>query len=166
MNLGMGGHQSHAMGKDEWLTPPKILRALGEFDLDPCAPINRPWEMAKYHYTIGDNGLHKPWYGRVWMNPPYGPHTRKWLERLAHHGNGIALIFARTETVDFHKYVWDQAHAVLFLRGRLMFHHVDGTPAAHNGGAPSVLVAYGVNNTETLRTCGVNGKFILLKAGE
>jgi len=28
--------------KDEWLTPPYIIKALGEFDLDPCAPINRP----------------------------------------------------------------------------------------------------------------------------
>jgi len=23
---------------DEWLTPPKIIKSLGEFDLDPCSP--------------------------------------------------------------------------------------------------------------------------------
>ena len=34
-------------GKNEWLTPPHILRRLGPFDLDPCAPINRPWEDRK-----------------------------------------------------------------------------------------------------------------------
>lgn len=41
--MSMGGHQSAAMLKDEWLTPPHILRALGPFDLDTCAPVNRPW---------------------------------------------------------------------------------------------------------------------------
>ncbi len=24
--------------KEEWLTPPEIIQALGTFDLDPCAP--------------------------------------------------------------------------------------------------------------------------------
>ena len=42
--------------KDEWLTPPHIIRALGEFDLDPCAPhiSRRPWNTAKRHYTGDD----------------------------------------------------------------------------------------------------------------
>lgn len=31
-------------GKDEWLTPPYIIDSLGVFDLDPCSPINRPWD--------------------------------------------------------------------------------------------------------------------------
>ena len=35
---GVGTHQSAAMKNDEWLTPPHVLRALGPFDLDPCAP--------------------------------------------------------------------------------------------------------------------------------
>ena len=44
-------------GKNEWLTPPHILRRLGPFDLDPCAPINRPWDTAEHHYTIEDDGI-------------------------------------------------------------------------------------------------------------
>lgn len=68
-------------GKDEWLTPPSIIKALGEFDLDPCSPINRPWDTAKEHYTILDNGLLKPWKGRCFVNPPYGKETKKWLQR-------------------------------------------------------------------------------------
>ncbi len=51
---GIGSHQSAKMKKDEWLTPPSILELLGDFDLDPCAPINRPWSMAKNHFTIKD----------------------------------------------------------------------------------------------------------------
>src|SRR5690606_7612872 len=144
------GHQSQRMGKDEWLTPPDLLRELGPFDLDPCAPITRPWPTADHHYTIEDDGLSRPWFGRVWLNPPYGRETGRWLARLADHGNGLALIFARTETEMFFSHVWEQADTVLFLRGRLHFHHVDGIRAPANGGAPSVLIAYGAENARAL----------------
>jgi hypothetical protein len=159
----MGGHHSAAMLKDEWLTPPEILKALGSFDLDPCAPVQRPWEMAKAHYTVRDNGLLQPWHGRVWLNPPYGLHARQWLNRLAGHGNGIALIFARTETDMFFDEVWDRADAALFLRGRLFFHHVTGERSKHNAGAPSVLVAYGERDVDALRASGIPGRLVILE---
>lgn len=153
--MSMGGHQSAAMLKDEWLTPPHILKALGSFDLDPCAPIVRPWDTANCHYTIVDNGLAQEWFGRVWCNPPYGLEAAQWLDRLAQHGNGIALIFARTETRMFFEHVWRRADAVLFIEGRLHFHHVDGSKAAANAGAPSCLVAYGENNVRKLDQSGL-----------
>lgn len=118
--MSMGGHHSHRMGTDEWLTPPEILEALGPFDLDPCAPSTRPWPMAAQHYSKEDDGLLRPWEGRVWLNPPYGLEAERWLRRLAIHGNGIALIFARTETEAFFSQVWERADAILFLRGRLL----------------------------------------------
>lgn len=162
MTVGMGSHQSAAMLNDEWLTPPCIIESLGEFDLDPCAPITRPWDTAKKHYTVIDNGLSQKWEGRVWCNPPYGLEAAKWLNKLAEHGQGIALIFARTETKMFFKEVWPKASAVLFLEGRLYFHYVDGTKAKANSGAPSVLVAYGFEDAEALKTCGLRGKYIAL----
>ncbi|MHC2462105.1 DNA N-6-adenine-methyltransferase [Bradyrhizobium embrapense] len=162
---GMGSHQSAVMLKDEWLTPPEILARLGEFDLDPCSPIVRPWETAKLHYSIVDNGLLKPWLGRVWLNPPYGGPSivGPWMRRMVEHGAGLVLIFARTETELFFETVWDAAHAVLFLSGRLHFHHVDGTRAKANAGAPSVLIAYGEADAKILRDCGIPGKFISLR---
>ena len=165
--MSMGGHQSAAMLKDEWLTPPYIIKALGLFDLDPCAPheSRRPWDMASRHYSAEDDGLNQPWEGRVWCNPPYGLEAAKWLDRLANHGNGIALIFARTETAMFFEHVWGKADAVLFLRGRLHFHHVDGARAAANAGAPSVLVAYGEHNVQALRDSGIDGQLCLLRGG-
>jgi len=158
----MGSHQSHKSLKQEWLTPPEILHALGEFDLDPCAPVDRPWPMARSHYTIADNGLSQPWFGRVWCNPPYGVETGKWLARLAAHGNGLALIFARTETAMFFTHVWGKARALLFLKGRLHFYNNDGSRAPGNAGAPSVLAAYGKNNAAILERCGLAGQFIAL----
>lgn len=59
----------------EWLTPPSIVEKLGPFDLDPCTPVNRPWNTAREHYS--SEGLYRPWKGRVWLNPPYGSHTFK-----------------------------------------------------------------------------------------
>lgn len=160
---GMGGHQSAAMLTDEWLTPPEVIAALGEFDLDPCSPGDRrPWDTAKCHFDIAADGLRQPWDGRVWLNPPYGRETGDWLDRLADHGNGIALIFARTETDMFFRHVWERADAVLFLRGRLHFHHVDGRRAAANAGAPSCLVAYGERNVAALAGCGLAGQLIRL----
>lgn len=154
---GMGSHESSRMLNDEWLTPPEIVRALGPFDLDPCSPINRPWDTAAQHYSVLDDGLKQTWHGRVWMNPPYGRETGKWLERLANHGDGIALIFARTETAMFGQHGWDRADGMLFLAGRLHFHYVDGTRAAASGGAPSVLLAYGERNVQALRDSGLPG---------
>lgn len=149
-----------SVGHDEWLTPPYILEALGPFDLDPCAPVVRPWDMAAWHYTIKDNGLAQRWAGRVWCNPPYGRETGRWLERLARHGNGIALIFARTDTRTFFQHVWPVASGLLFLRGRLTFHNVDGSEALDSAGAPSVLVAFGRSNAEMLASCGLAGAYV------
>lgn len=160
---GMSSHQSARMLKDEWLTPPEILHELGPFDLDPCAPANRPWSMANKHYTVNENGLAQEWFGMVWCNPPYGKEAASWLDRMADHGNGIALIFARTETKMFFDHVWSDAKAILFIEGRLHFHHADGTRAKTNSGAPSVLVAYGWKAAAKLANCNVRGRYINLK---
>ena len=163
MSNGMSSHQSHKMQTDEWLTPPFIINALGPFDLDPCAPhpATRPWTMAYTHYW--ENGLERDWFGRVWCNPPYGSATGHWLKRLADHGQGIALIFARTETRMFFSEVWGKAYALLFIEGRLHFHHINGSKAKANAGAPSVLIAYSGKDAEILKNSIIKGQFVGLK---
>lgn len=153
--MSLSGHQSAAMRSDEWLTPPEILQRLGQFDLDPCSPINRPWPTAGQHYTVEDDGLAQQWAGRVWCNPPFGREAVKWMRRMAEHGNGIALIPARTETAMFFETVWGAADAVLFIQGRPHFHRVDGSRAAFNSGAPICLVAYGLANAGALERSGL-----------
>lgn len=56
--------------------------------------------------------------------------------------------------------VWGRASAVLFLTGRLHFHFPDGSRAAANSGAPSVLVAYGNGDAIRLRDSGLDGVYI------
>lgn len=134
-----------------WLTPPEIIEALGPFDLDPCAaPDPRPWPTAARHITLPDDGLAVEWTGRVWCNPPFGTQTGAWLDRMADHGNGIALAFARTDTAMFHRSVFGKADGVMFLAGRPHFHRQDGTRAKGNSGGPICLIAYGADNARRL----------------
>lgn len=160
---GMTSHQRKKMGKDEWLTPPEILFSLGSFDLDPCTPIDPPWATAARMLTVKDDGLAHPWHGRVWLNPPYNHHTKRWLRRLVEHGTGTALIFARTETQTWHDWVWPHADAIFFFRGRLHFHHRDGSRAEYNGGAPSALIAYGPGDAERLANFNLPGRLVYPK---
>lgn len=162
----IGGHHSARARTDDWLTPPSILIALGDFDLDPCASTGQPWSTARKRYVEADNGLMQPWEGRVWLNPPYGRESAEWLERLALHGNGIALLFARTETKMFFTSVWPKASALLFIRGRLNFYFPNGERALKNAGGPTVLVAYGVRNAHALELSGISGQFIRLANAE
>lgn len=146
----------------EWLTPPELVKMLGEFDLDPCTPVNPPFLHAKINYTVKDDGLTKKWFGRVYMNPPYGKGMEKWIEKLKNHGNGIALIFARTETKFFFNHIWDDADAVLFVKGRIRFYNIKGEQKG-TPGAPSIFVAYGKSNADILRKSEIEGKFIRLR---
>ena len=128
----------------EWYTPPWLFEALGiEFDLDPAAPAGGvPWVPAAHHYSEADDGLAQSWFGRVWLNPPYGRETPAWLDRLVGHGDGLALIFARCDTRWWQRVV-PHATAVCFIAGRLRFIGADRRPAG-TAGAPSALIAYGL----------------------
>lgn len=153
----IGSHHNAKTGSDVWLTPPHVIDALGPFDLDPCAaPEPRPWPTAARHIARPDDGLAAEWSGRVWCNPPYSS-PWKWLARLSAHGNGIALIFARTETRGFVSQVWRRADAILFIEGRLTFHRPTGQPGKANSGAPSCLVDYGPANIATLNRAVESG---------
>lgn len=116
---------------DEWYTPAWLFEALGvAFDLDPCSPGVPPSSVpAKRHLTQADNGLTAEWHGSVWVNPPFSS-KRPWYERLVAHGNGIALMPARTETHDLQTYL-GLADALLFLKGRIYFER--GQRPAGNG---------------------------------
>ena len=157
--MSLSSHQKNG-GHDEWLTPPEIVKALGEFDLDPCSPVVRPWDTATKHFNVHDDGLAQDWTGRVWLNPPFGREAVKWLRKMAEHGNGVALIPARTETAMFYECVWNVAQAVCFMKGRPHFHYVDGRRAAANSGAPICFVAYGWQNAHALVDSGL-GKVVM-----
>lgn len=169
MSKGMGGFTIPVGETDEWLTPPPLVRALGSFDLDPCASEYQPWRTADRMISPPDDGLLCDWEGRVWLNPPYGAMAERWLEKLAVHGDGIGLVFARTDTIWFQRVVFGAASALYFIRGRITFYRTDGRQGRYNAGAPSVLASYDrageVQNLNSLLSLQrtVPGKFISLR---
>lgn len=141
---------------NEWWTPSHVFDALGiRFDLDPCSPPGGvPWVPADRNLSIEDDGLTATWTGRVWLNPPYGREAGDWMRRLAKHGDGIALVFARTDVSWWHDAV-PAATAVCFIRGRLTFIPGSGQSAPGNSGGPSVLVAYGETCARAVEASGL-----------
>jgi site-specific DNA-methyltransferase (adenine-specific) len=132
---------------DEWETPPEFVAGLeaefGPFTLDPCARAENA--KAPRFYTKQEDGLTRPWFGRVWINPPYSnPRLwvkRAWDEHCAGHTDLIVLLLpASTDTGWFHDYCYGKAE-VRLLRGRIRFWGWERTPI----GAPtsgSMLVIY------------------------
>lgn len=150
---------------DEWYTPKEIIDSLGEFDLDPCAPLFPLWNTAKVMYNKNDDGLTKEWKGRVWLNPPYSrPLIELFVKKMAEHNNGIALLYNRCDSKMFQDVIFETATAMLFMRNRIKFFRPDGT----RGGSPgcgSILIAFGQDNAIALKNSKIKGKFIVLNNG-
>lgn len=75
-------------GVQDYFTPPEIVdaarEAMGGIDLDAAShPLaNRTHKIPDYFHT-GRSAFHNDWYGRVWLNPPYG-NNAPWFERILH----------------------------------------------------------------------------------
>ncbi len=139
-------------GEDDWPTPPHIVTAvvdtLRAIDLDPCAsPAGEV--PASTLYTESDDGLSQPWFGRVYMNPPYGRPIERWVEKLTwEYEEGdvsafVALVPARTDTKWFQKL---RNCDLCLIRGRLTFGDAEqGAPfpscAAYRGPLPDAFAA-------------------------
>lgn len=148
---------------DEWYTPKELIDSLGSFDLDPCAPVNPLWETAKVMYNKNDNGLLQNWGGRVWLNPPYSrPLIELFIQKMAEHNNGIALLFNRLDSAMMQDVILKKATSMKILRKRIRFYRPDGT----QGGSPgcgSILFAFGDYNDMFLRKNNLQGIYIRLK---
>ena len=142
---------------DRWLTPLPIVNALGVFDLDPCAAPNHPTATAMWTPENGHDGLEEEWFGRVWMNPPYGRVMRQWVDRLVEHGSGTMLIPVATGTKLWMDAAWPNASAIHFWRHRVKFLRRDGLDDDMVSPAASALVAFGDFDAEALLTSGLPG---------
>lgn len=151
---------------DEWYTPKWIIDSILEagciFDLDPCAPLVKPFVIAPKSYDKTENGLSKQWHGNVWLNPPYShPLVTQFVSKLSRHKQGIALLFSRMDTALWHEVIFPTADALLIMRGRVKF--IDCRLRGQGGATcGSVLVAWGKDNARCLKKSGIAGKFIEL----
>lgn len=73
-------------GVQDYFTPPEIVNAareaMGGIDLDAAShPLaNRTHRIGDYFHT-GRSAFDNDWYGRVWLNPPYG-NNAPWFQRI------------------------------------------------------------------------------------
>lgn len=146
----------------EWYTPPEIIGKLGVFDLDPCAaPVYlRPFPTAKFMNTRADgDGLRMNWHGRVWLNPPYGRGMDLWLQKLAEHGNGIALINHAPDSKLWHETIYPSATGIFVYKGRIKFLQL----GSNNKKSPNIgnaFVCYGKNNVISMIQSGIPGAML------
>lgn len=87
--------------------------------------------------------------------------SKQFVEKLAEHGNGIALLFNRCDSNKFQDIIFTKATGMMFLRNRIKFFRPDGT-RGDSPGCGSVLIAFGRENAEILRNCSLQGKYVEL----
>jgi phage N-6-adenine-methyltransferase len=126
-NFYTAGSAAMTSNKEDWGTPQELFDRLDaeyHFTLDAASTD----ENAKClrHYTPEHSGLEADWRGEtVFLNPPYGRDTPKWVAKAAHealkpHTQVVMLLPARTDTRWFHDYLYRRAR-ITFLKGRLKF---------------------------------------------
>lgn len=136
-----------------WLTPLSLINALGEFDLDPCG--HNGHKTAKKIICPPDDGFEAEWSGRVWLNPPYGKEAERWVSKLAIHGNGIAILFARLEAKWLRQFLGG-GFFVLEKRVRFLTSSFD---YKDNAGTGSILLPFGRKNIGAILSSDLGGEW-------
>lgn len=146
---------------DEYYTPKEIIEALGHFDLDPATPVNPRWRTADVMYTKEDDGLSKEWFGRVFLNPPYSrPLIEQFMQKMAAHGNGIALVVPKLGTKMFRDVIFPSCTAMYILSERIKFYDVNWVQQK-SPICQSMLIAFGEENKEAIRRSGLKGTMLI-----
>lgn len=148
--------------QNTWFTPPEIVKKLGDFDVDVCTTIRRPFDIAKQNIEAERlDSLAVDWkiFGNfVWMNPPYGKEILPFIEKFKQHNNGIALVFARMGTPWMQQWIKEKK-GVFFLRKRIAFIDIN-LKKGTNAGADSCFLYCGKEAERRIENSGLGGVFI------
>ncbi|HDZ39757.1 MAG TPA: hypothetical protein ENH62_16035 [Marinobacter sp.] len=161
---------------DEWYTPESLIKPVlklwGKIDLDPATTgnVNDKWIKAEYYYTKEVDGLSASleWFGRVWLNPPYGRGNNSaapFADRLVKEFNGgnvaeaITCLNINSTTSQWFQPIWQYAAVHCICKGRPNFISPDGD----SGGSPNkgtILSYFGPNDKKFCNIFGKHGTII------
>ena len=129
---------------NEWYTPARYIEAarevMGSIDLDPasCKEANMVIRAEKF-YTKVENGFTQPWYGNVWLNPPYGKLSNKsmleaWVRRLVQcykQGDIKQAVLLATTNIEapWFSLLWE--YPLCFVDHEIRFYHPQGIRKCH-----------------------------------
>lgn len=131
---------NYSSESNEWYTPSKYIAAvrevLGDIDLDPASSAQANSTVrAKEIFTQEDDGLARDWFGRVFVNPPYGktPEHRslaaafcnKAIDEFECENIEACIILVNS----LHSQTWQAPlydHAICFVDHRIHFVSADG----------------------------------------
>ena len=77
---GQSESEEHYTPRTIWQRAEKVM---GGIDCDPASDNDFNVSTAAVHYTKRHDGLHQPWNGRIWLNPPFGNGVGDWFHKLA-----------------------------------------------------------------------------------
>jgi hypothetical protein len=151
--LARGAHQLITSSQSvEWYTPADYINAarsvMGGIDLDPASnPEANKVVQAGTYFTAEMNGLSRPWFGRVWLNPPYGAACAAFIERvvrsyaLGEIDQAIVLVNSNSNDTQWFRPLWDQL--LCFSYGRVNFYGPNGQESGPTHG--SCFVYFGLD---------------------
>lgn len=134
-------HVANNSGENEWYTPSEYIesarRVMGTIDLDPASSdIANKTVMAARYYTKDEDGLRCPWFGNIWLNPPYSqPLISQFsgavVSKRDDYDAAIILVNNATDT-QWLQQIMNISDAICFIQGRIKFIDKNGNPS----GAP------------------------------
>lgn len=149
-----GMSREWSVGNTGWQTPcdvfDRIAAEFGPFDLDPasargayssqhvglfCTPDGTFFSVGLGVRLSEDDGMVRPWHGKVFVNPPYRQ-VEAWVKRGSESAKAgatvVMLLIPSTDARWFGRYVWDrrlhrprEGVECRFLEGRIRFVHPD-----------------------------------------
>jgi len=134
---------------DTLQTPEYIWKALGPFDLDPCAGVMTL--IGTVNWMSG--GLTDPWHGFVWCNPPFSQKER-WAAKMVQHGSGILILPERGSAPWFGPLA-EKAGCYFVMGKKIDF---IGGPSSNNLG--SVLFPFGDLAVRRIKESQLPGHFV------
>lgn len=150
----MNKNKIYHNSKDEWYTPLSVIEyvkeQMGHIDLDPATTARNAklMEIPNF-YTEETNGLDKPWYGKVWLNPPFS-NKKEWIRKARQEiDNGNCERIFILLPMAFETMLWQEqilGKAIIHIPNRRIS-FIDGNTLKQKADIPFTSVLFEMNKT-------------------